>query len=47
MSIADDSFGFDPLSSQTAGHYGLLMRELEKTLPGELKVDITPGQGSN
>jgi hypothetical protein len=36
MSIADDGTGFDPLSAQTALHYDLMMRELEKTLPGKL-----------
>jgi nitrate/nitrite-specific signal transduction histidine kinase len=40
--------GFDPLSAQTVtvGHYGLMMRELQKALPGELKVAISPGQGT-
>ena len=46
MSIADDRIGFDPLSAQTVGHYGLMMRELEKALLGELNVDISPGQGT-
>ncbi len=46
MSIADDRIGFDPLSTQTVGHYGLVMRELEKALLGELNVDISPGQGT-
>jgi len=31
---------------QTAGYYGLMMRELEKALPDELKVDISPGRGA-
>jgi len=36
------------LSAQTVtvGHYGLMMRELEKALLGELNVDISPGQGT-
>ena len=40
--------GFDPLSAQTVtvGHYGLMMRELQKALPGELKVAISPRQGT-
>ena len=40
--------GFDPLSAQTVtvGHYGLMMRELQKALPGELKVAISSGQGT-
>jgi nitrate/nitrite-specific signal transduction histidine kinase len=46
MSVADDRIGFDPLSAQTVGHYGLMMRELEKALLGELNVDIPPGQGT-
>jgi nitrate/nitrite-specific signal transduction histidine kinase len=46
MSMADDRIGFDPKSAQTVGHYGLMMRELEKALRGELKVDISPGQGT-
>jgi hypothetical protein len=46
MSMADDSLGLDPLSVRTARHYGLMMRELEKALRGELKVDISPGQGT-
>ena len=46
MSVADDRIGFDPLFAQTVGHYGLMMRELEKALLGELSVDISPGQGT-
>lgn len=46
MNIADDRTGFDPLSAQTVGHYGLMRRELEKALLGELNEDISPGQGT-
>jgi nitrate/nitrite-specific signal transduction histidine kinase len=46
MSIAVDRIGFDPLSAQTLGHYGLMMRELEKALPGDLNLDISPGEGT-
>ena len=46
MNIADDRIGLDPLSAQTVGHFGLMMRELEKALLGDLNVDISPGQGT-
>lgn len=47
LSVADDGVGFDPLSVQTVGHYGLMMmRELVYVLQGELEVDSSPGKGT-
>ena len=46
MNMADDRIGFDPLSMQTVGHFGLMMSELEEALLGDLDVDISPGEGT-
>ena len=46
MSIADERIGFGPVSAQAVGHYRLMMHEFEKALPGELKVAISSGQGT-
>jgi len=47
ISIIDDGVGFDPLSAQTDGHYGLMMmRELAYVLQGELEMDSSPSQGT-
>ena len=47
MSIIDDGDGFDSLSAQADGHYGMIMmRELTYILQGELEVDSSPGRGT-
>jgi signal transduction histidine kinase len=47
MSIDDDGVGFDPLSVQSEGHYGLMMmREIVEAMQGELEVDSSYGQGT-
>ena len=47
MSIIDDGRGFDPRRLQPDGHYGLtMMRELVKTLRGEIEVESSPNQGT-
>jgi len=46
INVAADRIGFDPLSAQTVGHFGLLMCKLEKVLLGNLDVDISTGEGA-
>jgi PAS domain S-box-containing protein len=47
LRVTDDGVGFDPASTPSPGHVGLLeMRERIRAVGGELRISSAPGQGT-
>jgi signal transduction histidine kinase len=45
--VEDDGCGFDPLSAQADGHFGLrVMQDIVGEAGGTLEIDSTPGRGT-